>query len=174
MTALSIPNMNEAGPASLGTAGSQRHRGQSGWAFLSPPNRIARVSFASSSSISIKSICWSLQRDPRHIHIPSTHQTRYTAPPLPNIESAHARACPLLHSTHSRHSAYLPSLSPPTAHMPLTKPGPSSGRNSGRNSPAHSGKGSHSGFHPFGGRVSKHFGDMVGTRPTASKSGQAI
>lgn len=50
---------------------------------------------------------------------------------------------------------------PSTAHMPLTKAGPSSGRNSGRNSPAQSGKGSHSGFHPFGGRVSKHFGDMV-------------
>lgn len=43
-------------------------------------------------------------------------------------------------------------------HMPLTKGGPSPGRNS----PAHAGKSSHF-RHPFGGRVSKHFGDMVST-----------
>lgn len=165
--------MNEAGPASLGTAGRQRHCWQSGWAFLSPPNRIARVSFASSSSIDQINLLVPAKRPSSHSHYLHP-QTRYTAPPLPNIDSAHARACPLLHSTHSRHSAYLPSPSPTTAHMPLTKPGPSSGRNSGRNSPAHSGKGSHSGFHPFGGRVSKHFGDMVGIRQTASKSAQAI
>lgn len=44
--------------------------------------------------------------------------------------------------------------------MPLTKsvPSPSHG---GRGSPAPSGKSSSKGFHPFGGRVSKHFGETL-------------
>lgn len=69
-------------------------------------------------------------------------------------------------TTNYRLSSPLPS--PPAIHralfafhMPLTKVGSSSGRNS----PAHAGKSSHF-RHPFGGRVSKHFGDMVSTLAT--------
>ena len=61
----------------------------------------------------------------------------------------------------SRLKKAIPAVTQPTtfnfSHMPLTKAGPSSGRNSP----------GHKGFrHPFGGRVSKHFGDMVSTLPT--------
>jgi hypothetical protein len=75
-------------------------------------------------------------------------------PPTPSKHSS--RAVPPC--THSKPVPYLLSPSQPlsTFHMPLTKAGPSSGRNSP----------GHKGFrHPFGGRVSKHFGDMVRTLP---------
>ena len=79
------------------------------------------------------------------------------------------RSCHLEHlcaavpnQTKPNHRLPSPLPSPPSiralfaSHMPLTKVGPSSGRNS----PAHAAKSSHF-RHPFGGRVSKHFGDMV-------------
>lgn len=118
-----------------------------------------------------KATIWSLELRPtlfhsilRHLNprvVPAeittpAEQPSPTPPPLPL--PAHSKESLGLLPPHCPTASITAFFNTPQpAHMPLTKPGSSSGRNS----PAHSGKGSHSGFHPFGGRVSKHFGDMV-------------
>lgn len=91
------------------------------------------------------------------LHSTETSQSRVVNRPC---DFEHLCAAVPNHHRLSSDSSPLPS--PPAIralfafHMPLTKVGSSSGRNS----PAHAGKSSHF-RHPFGGRVSKHFGDMV-------------
>ena len=76
--------------------------------------------------------------------LPSVSITRSTPPDTP---------------TGSSLLSLLATLPPAPYSMPLTKRAPSSSRNS----PSPAGhRMSGSGFHPFGGRVSKHFGDSVG------------